>query len=212
MEELGEVSFHRDWKHYLKCKNTATCRMVALSASQESTTRSIILEFHPGASVPQAEALLANVKIEALKTYEKDKWEISTNFHFADSRRQFFFATSSLDVWQYLKHWEDYKEQKRQFKRSEDDFIGLLDYYHQTDLISDRDRKELNELLLNSGRNVLRVIPGLSLYYSWKLEDAVAIDATKEAFATVVKEKIEEIFSCWGQSMNTIVQPEEDEE
>ncbi len=211
LETLGNVMYHRGWMYYLECDKHAICRMIGLSANVESTSPKITVELHPGATVSQAISLLRDINVERLRECESSGWELAANCHFSDSRQQFFWGRTTLDIWKYIERWKDYENMDRQFKRSEMNFASLLKGYRNEGLLSDENLRELDGLLINSGRNVLRVIPGLSLYHHWPLADAVALD-DRGVFSRVVNEKIEQMFSCWGQSMDSIMQPVKERE
>jgi len=201
LELLGNVKYHRGWKSYLECRGV--CRMFALEAYPEQEPTEIVLELYPGNNIGAARPLYERLDLDCLNSCLSQGWEISPHLHLSDSFRQFFWANSTISLVDFIKYWKSNSSKIRQYSR--DDFEGLHKELLQTGMIDKNDYKALEDSLMNSGRNIARVIPGLSIHYRWPLTEAKNMD-NSSIFDAQVRDHIQEILQCWQQFITDIVQ------
>ena len=199
--QLGNVKSHRGWKSYLECRGI--CRMFALEASPEKEPTEIVLELYPGNNIGAARPLYERLDLNRLLSCLSQGWKIGPHFHLSDSFKQFFWANSAISLVDFIKYWKSNIAKIRQYTR--DDFEVLRRELLQTGMINNSDYEDLDNSLINSGRNIARVIPGLSIHYSWPLDEAIKMDSSSK-FEAKVKDRIQEILQCWQQSIDDIVQ------
>ena len=204
LEDLGKVEYHPGWKDALQCNGIV--RKVALDAQKAIDRDVISMEVHPGSNTADARLLYQDLDRERVRRVRQNGWRIIPGFKISDSFRQFFWAECSMDIEDYLNYWHQHQSDIGRYKR--DQFSGLLEKMLTQEMISKDEYKELESSLINSGRNVANVIPGISCFYNWPLGQAVQLDNQGE-FSAEIKKQLQIIFSCWDQTLDSILSLED---
>lgn len=202
LTQLGQLQTHRGWKNHVQA--AGICEKIALSpVKNEHGTLGIRLDMHPGNTMRQARNLHKCIDIDRLFSYE-EVWTIRGDFHLTSSFGHVIncHAGMALDTAQYIHYWRKSPSKIKEFRQEE--FHQVADWLRNDGILNEVHFKRFREQFIESNRTKLRVIPGLTLFKFWTLDEAIVLEAKGE-FSGAISTTIQEMFSCWGQSFASIV-------
>jgi hypothetical protein len=201
MEDIHRerVEHHRGFKDFIRCV-AGPVRMVYLCPRPEAGQWWINLEMYPGDTITQAVAFFRSVDRQSFLALRDKGWKVTANMHFAFMSTNLVWAAAELSVEEYLEYWSKHVSEIRQASRDVSDFAELFDRLKSGRIISEADMAGLKEKFSDTKRQTINVCPGFSVTWSWSLDQAVELDRGGR-LAAVVRAKIDEAMTTWGQSM-----------
>lgn len=154
----------------------------------------------PGDTVVQARALLDVVDVARLGDLAHAGWIVRPNLHFSFMAKHLVWADSRLGVSDYLELFSSGQEPFGQMPSAPASLEPLLEHWVEIGLMRSADREDVRKHFVETNRETVNVIPGLSVHRDWPLEEIIALENESRLESECVR-LVNEALACWGQSI-----------
>jgi len=196
------VKYQRDWPSwYIELVPHYPTKMCGLYPKQtDDKVSGIELAMYPGDTMNQARTLfkyLAGNGDDRLLNLRNLGYTVKPNFHFSFIRRGLGHGVNTaLSLTEYLHYWMPPRTID-QILPNNRGFESQLRHFVDSRLIAEEDVPKICAQSADLGANVLNVIPGVQILFTWTLADAAAMDRLG-SMVNEVRQRANEILATWG--------------
>lgn len=160
----------------------------------------IELAIHPADLVSQAKLFYSSFDRSRLMSLaETPRWQVTPNLHLSFRGTHLVYSHANVEIGTYVDYWK--KNRKLMGRASGiEKMNGRIARLQEDGQLDDSDVRDYRQKFIEKRGQFVDVIPGVSLRYVWPLTEAVEFDNSGR-FPGVVRQKIEQAFALWGQSL-----------